>query len=213
MQEFDAILIPGGGIGPGGVLPPWTLARLDHALAVRGASPILLLSAGTTHHPPPLNAQGYMLTESLAAAQYLQAKGVPREALFVETASWDTIGNAWFARTSQTDPAGWRRLLIITSEFHMARTQAIFDWVFGLDNDSVYELSYVATADCGLSPTALAAGQAREAASLANVLQLAQQLRTREALHHWLFTTHAAYAVCAHDEAFHLLGGAAGLSY
>ena len=32
MEEFDCILIPGGGLLNDGSLPPWTIARLDYAL-------------------------------------------------------------------------------------------------------------------------------------------------------------------------------------
>ena len=41
-----------------------------------------------------------------------------------ENLALDTIGNAFFARTDHCSLAGWKRLLIITSEFHMDRTRA-----------------------------------------------------------------------------------------
>jgi uncharacterized SAM-binding protein YcdF (DUF218 family) len=38
-------------------------------------------------------------------------------------AAWDTIGNAWFTRTMHTDVLGIRRFLVITSDFHLLRSQ------------------------------------------------------------------------------------------
>ena len=40
-----------------------------------------------------------------------------------ETTSFDTIGNAFYSRNDHCSLAGWRRLLVITSEFHLARTR------------------------------------------------------------------------------------------
>ena len=58
-----------------------------------------------------------------SAAELIDA-GVDERDVFVETTSFDTIGNAFFARTDHCSLAGWKRLLVITSEFHMDRTRA-----------------------------------------------------------------------------------------
>lgn len=34
-------------------------------------------------------------------------------------------------------PRGWRRLAVITSDFHMPRSQAIFEWLFGLQGAGI----------------------------------------------------------------------------
>src|SRR5262249_44119927 len=76
MTVFDATLVLGGGVRDGGILPPWAAARFDLALQRNRGEPILCLSAGTTHRPPPLNVQGFPITESLAGASYLRSMGV-----------------------------------------------------------------------------------------------------------------------------------------
>jgi hypothetical protein len=94
MPSYDAILVPGGGVRESGLLPSWVRRRLDLAVQIREESYIVTLSAGTTRRPPPLDAGGYPIFESVAAARYLVAAGVPPHRVLAETHSYDTIGNA-----------------------------------------------------------------------------------------------------------------------
>ena len=104
-----------------------------------------------------LDARGSVVFEATASAAELIDAGVEEEDVYVETTSFDTIGNAFFARTDHCSLAGWKRLLIITSEFHMARSRAIFDWVFGTTPHEGFELTFLATPDESLTPDAVAA--------------------------------------------------------
>ena len=65
--------------------------------------------------PQRLTANGLPIWESTASAAYLQSK-YNLDNIYVEKTSYDTIGNAYFARTSHTDIVGWKRLLIVTNE-------------------------------------------------------------------------------------------------
>ncbi len=51
----------------------------------------------------------------------------------METTSYDTIGNAYFTRVQICDVKGWEKVWVVTSEFHMARTRAIFEWIFAAE--------------------------------------------------------------------------------
>lgn len=196
MGRHDAILIPGGGLLAGGNLPPWTLARLDRALETRSDELLIPLSAATTHRPVALDSLGRPLYESLQAARYLAARGVALSSIAIEAASFDTIGNAWFSRTMHAEPRGLRKLLVITSGFHVARTEAAFRWVYGLTpSKDEYELNFEAAPDAGISAEALAARRAREASSLANLRSLIPRYTTIETFHRWLYTEHRAYAI------------------
>jgi uncharacterized SAM-binding protein YcdF (DUF218 family) len=193
---YDATLIPGGGVRDNGELPLWVQRRLDHAVHTWQQEPLLCLSAGTILKVVPRDGAGFPVFESIAGARYLASKGIPATAIFTETSSYDTIGNAYFARVIHTEPLGWRRLRVITSAFHMARTRAIFQWVFGLHGgDTPYTLTFEAVSDDGLDPHLLQIRHEKEAQGLARLLPLAEQIRTLAALHHFLFTQHDAYAV------------------
>lgn len=193
MANYDAIFVPGGGIRDGGTLPPWSAARFDHVLALETEAPVVCLSVATPHVPPPLTSTGFPIRECAAGAYYLMERGIAPERIRLEALSLDTIGNAYFAKLLHVDPAGWQRLLIVTSEFHMARTRAIFEWVFGFDPGR-YELNFAATPNLGLSPEAAAARSAKEQQGLERLRLTQQEVRTAADLHQWIFTRHDAYS-------------------
>ena len=199
-QQFDAILVLGGGVplAPRKQLP-FVAARCQAAAAIWRAAAtkpkILCLSAGTAHCPQLLDARGSVVFEATASAAELIDAGVDEEDVFVETTSFDTIGNAFFARTDHCSLAGWRRLLVITSEFHMARSKATFDWVFGATPHEGFKLSFLATPDAALSPDAVAARAERETKSAINVREtLAPTHRTLAEVREFLVTKHDLYA-------------------
>ncbi|HEX3045227.1 MAG TPA: YdcF family protein, partial [Bacillota bacterium] len=152
MDNYDAILIPGGGITPEFQPTPWTVSRLDYALSVTRPKYFITLSAGTTHHPPFIDQSGFPAFESIINANYLIHKGVTPTDIMAEKYSYDTIGNAFFARFLFTEILSLARILVITSEFHMPRTKAIFEWLFNLPpQKAAYDLTFVETPNTGLN--------------------------------------------------------------
>jgi hypothetical protein len=176
-------------------------ARLDRAFA-HDAEFYIPLSAGTPHLPAPLDRHGYPIFEAIPASRYLHERGVSRERILPETTSYDTIGNAFFSRALHTDPLNLRRLLIVNSEFHMPRTEAIFRWIFAARPDRDYELSFDSTANLGISGESLAFRAEREQKSLATVRDLAVRFSTFADLHRWIYSEHRAYAWFFRDEAY-----------
>lgn len=195
MPEYDAILILGGGVRDGGVLPPWVQQRFDHALARQTGEPLIALSAGTVHRPPPLDVAGYPIFESVAGAAYLMQRGIPPAQILTETSSYDTIGNAYFSRVIHIAPRGFRRLLVITSAFHMPRSECIFSWVYALDAaPETYHLEFESVPDAGLDESSLALRVEREQRSLDGLPRTMAHIQTLSDLHAWLFSAHGAYA-------------------
>jgi hypothetical protein len=192
MPTYDAVLVLGGGVLEGGELPRWVERRFDRAVELGENAAIVCLSAGTVHRPPPLNGEGYPWLESAAGAAHLLARGVSPHRIQVEPISYDTIGNAYFAKLLHVDPAGWRKLVVITSEFHMPRSRAIFEWVFGLGRDT-YDLRFEATTDDGLDPILLHRRRAKEAAALHSLRPVMDRIRDTDTLHRWMYTEHNAY--------------------
>jgi len=161
---------------------------------------IVTLSAGSAHTPQLLNEGGRPIWESAASAAYIVKKyGIDPGDIVMETTSYDTIGNAYFARTQICDPMGWRRVWVVTSEFHMPRTQAIFDWIFSCEGPfrhSYAPIRYVSTANVGLTDDALKARKEKEAMSLAkHVEPRARQITTLKGVLLFLTTDHGMYSV------------------
>lgn len=193
--EFDAIIVLGGGPPITERLPmPFVEARCDAARRLFEASSaqpkVLCVSAGTAHARQVIRDDGLPVWESTAAAAYLIDSGVPEMALVVETTSYDTIGNAFFTRTSHTDIADWRRLCIITSDFHVSRSKAIFEWVFA---GAHYELTFVETPAIGLTEDAVEARIRSETKSLETVHKLSVAYPTLRDIHTFLTTHHDLY--------------------
>ena len=193
-MPFDAILIPGGGVQPDGELPVWVQRRFDRAIQLQPEGPFLALSGGSFHLPNPLAADGRPTFEAYAGASYLLRQGVQAASIFTEISSYETIGNAFFARVQHTDVRGWRRLLVVNSEFHTPRTEAIFRSVFSLAPDEKYELQFETTPNDGLPADMLAARMNRESASLRSFQALAPGFRSLSGLHAWLYREHEAYS-------------------
>lgn len=197
-STYDAILIPGGGIKNSNKLPPWVQQRFDRALEIHQKEYIIALSAGTTHKPPPLDIDGFPIFESIVGADYLIKKGVDPRWILCETASYDTIGNAYFSRVIHVDPRGFKKLLIITSASHMPRTKAIFQWIYGLKTSpghNNYTLDFEEVPDRGMEEDLLQMRIQKEKQGLENVLHLKEKIHTFEDFLRWLFTEHGAYSV------------------
>ena len=121
-------------------------------------------------------------------------RGVPPERILTETQSYDTIGNAFFSRVIHVDPLGWQRLLVITSDFHLPRTEAVFRWMFGLEpRRADYEVHFECVDDPTMPPDLLKEREAKERISLESFLQMKDRIATLAECHRWIFTGHGAY--------------------
>lgn len=220
IRTLDAILVLGGGAPKSLEYPPlYTKERcddaaqvvkerrtLDHHLGLLQRIkakpgihestqdlPILCLSAGTAHVPQLMGQDGLPVWESTSSVAYLQEE-YNLSNLYVETTSYDTIGNAFYARTTHTDINEWRNLLIITSEFHMERTKAIFDWIFlSVEPKLGYQLTYLASQNSGLTDKDIRARKKKERESLQLVQKYATSQRTMKDVYWFLTHDHALY--------------------
>jgi uncharacterized SAM-binding protein YcdF (DUF218 family) len=143
----DAVVVLGGGVNADGTLPEVAVTRMRRALEQyrAGVAPRLILSGrcGLSSPPGPL-------TEAAAMAAWARAQGVPDAALLLEEESRDTVGNAYFTRELYLEPNGWRRIRVVTSDFHLSRAAWVFRKVLGTD----YDFAFV-SAFSGFSPREL----------------------------------------------------------
>mmetsp|Transcript_3221 Transcript_3221/g.12732 ORF Transcript_3221/g.12732 Transcript_3221/m.12732 type:complete len:354 (-) Transcript_3221:650-1711(-) len=224
---YDAVVVVAGGMTDSGGLPAWVVSRLDHAVAeyrrhvTASDGPkkmyVVLSGSATPHKPPPLQKGGFTLHESTAMAEYVVANGVPPEAVLKDTASMDTIGNAYYSLLLHAAPRNWRKVQVVTSEFHIGRTRAAFEWVWGLWSPGLngaddaegrrlrggtpyVRLDFCTTANDGLSREVVEARAEREARSEAALRDNATKVTTLADFGEWLYTTHLCYAVTRQHE-------------
>ena len=139
-RRKTVIAVLGGGLTDQGLVPPHTELRLQkavelyrhHEQLIPNSAVIITLSGGTPHKPPPVDKRGFPVWEAAAAARRLIALGVPAHHILEENFSLDTVGNAYFLRAVHLDPAGFNQLLVITNNWHMPRTRAIFSHILSL---------------------------------------------------------------------------------
>jgi hypothetical protein len=184
---------------------------------------VICLSAGTAHLPQYiLPNSGLPLWESTASAAYLVHHAqypVSPDRVYVETTSYDTISNAFFARTTMMDihsrqqhddgtkltknNKSWRNVLVVTNEFHIGRTKAIFDWIFDApltpsssssSSSSSYKMYYLSCNNVGLDNEAVSARKAHEIRGETNVRHnLAPTYPTIQDIWTFLVTKHDFY--------------------
>ncbi len=65
------------------------------------------------------------------AKNYAVGNGVPFDDVVLENLSNTTVGNAYYSKRNVVSPNGWRRSLIISSDFHIPRVRFIFRKVLG----------------------------------------------------------------------------------
>ena len=78
------------------------------------------------------------VTEAAAMASYAGSRGLPPSASLLEEESRDTIGNAYFVRTTWLDPNRWRAIRVVTSDFHIPRAAWLFRKILGADYDVAF---------------------------------------------------------------------------
>jgi len=201
--DLDAIFVLAGGLKNNGNVHEWVIRRLDLAYNIYktkkdNSLKIICLGGGTYHKPPILNKDSYIVHESTACAEYLIQLGVNPKNVYKEWASYDTIANSYFANVNFIYPMKLKHILLITSEFHMKRTIAIFNWIKSLNKNN-YQMYFEAVPDQGLDNNIINAREIREKSSLNNLkTYVFPKIKTLQDFHKWFYEDHKAY--CSNSE-------------
>jgi uncharacterized SAM-binding protein YcdF (DUF218 family) len=127
LADFPEIaVVLGGGLRGDGGPTSATLARADAAAEVARNPDVAVIVSGS-HGDGPKPAR----TEAELMADRLVERGIDRSRIFVEDQSRDTITNAAFVAERYLAELKPRRLRIVTSPFHMARSLVTFALVLG----------------------------------------------------------------------------------
>lgn len=186
---YDAIVVLGGSVIDENTLPVWVINRLNYAIDQQNNCKwIILASRCTPHKPQTINKDGFVVDESQIMANYMMNNGIKPSKLLMESWSQDTIGNAYGVLCLHCIPRNIRSIHVVTSEFHMPRSQAIFKKVFSLHPSIKYELSFHETKSSLIISN-------KERNSLVSWREKSSQIHTLADLHSFIFTKHLAYCV------------------
>lgn len=152
----DVYVIPGGGSG----YPEWTRRRTiaaathfnssRHALSGVGNTVFLALSAGSLNAPNAHRRDdNRILFECQHTIDHLVDLGMPRNLIFGDTFSWDTVTNALTLRmflegvfvTHRRHKGAHITVHIFISDFHLERMKEACYWVLGL-TPSLFETKH-----------------------------------------------------------------------
>lgn len=133
----DALIVLGGGINTDGTLPPDCEYRVKKAVQLyqMQEAPRIIFSSKWSF----LIKEIPRCTIAEAMKQKAIALGVPPNAILTESDSVDTIGNACFTKVEFLAPNQWHNVMVVTSDFHMARSQYLFNKILGPDYSIQYE--------------------------------------------------------------------------
>ncbi|HLC47302.1 MAG TPA: YdcF family protein [Candidatus Nanoarchaeia archaeon] len=123
----DIGILLGGGISGKRRLPhdPKTRVEKAYHLLKEGYIQFLILSGRCSYGNPELS-------EAKIYFDYLIEKGIPKERLILEEDSRDTVGNAVFSKKIfLKNKLPQKKIVLITSDYHMKRALMIFTHVFG----------------------------------------------------------------------------------
>ncbi|ADD67418.1 protein of unknown function DUF218 [Denitrovibrio acetiphilus DSM 12809] len=66
-----------------------------------------------------------------AMKKYAKEKNIPVDRIIVELNSRDTVGDAIFTKNNIVKNKEWKKILVVTSDYHVDRTRKIFEFVYG----------------------------------------------------------------------------------
>lgn len=188
---MDCIIILGGGINKNCTLPDWCIDRCNLAIKIfkKYNSSIICTSGGSYHNPNPLDKDGFVIHECDALANYLFSKGVPKEKIFKEWTSYDTIGNAYFSKILLIDSFNWKNITVVTSDFHMDRSKIIFNYLFPKEN---YTLNFESCQYLNKSKN-LEERILKENRSSINFRNLINKISSKYDFSKWIYNEHQCY--------------------
>jgi len=128
LADFPEVaVVLGGGVSASGQPSPSTSARAHAAAQLASHRASLAIIAAGSHGDGPAPAQ----SEAAVMAGLMAAAGVPRQRIFLEERSRDTIGNGVEVAARYLAKIEPRPLYLVTSPFHLERALVVFRNVLG----------------------------------------------------------------------------------
>jgi hypothetical protein len=128
-RRYDRVVSLGFLVSQTGALTPTLQRRVDRAIDhyKQNNTKTLVMSGGRFSSEP--------CTAASAMKAYAVRNGISESDILEQGDALDTVGEAIFLRLLLPPLRAGGRLLIVTSDFHAARAERIFRFVYGIDFD------------------------------------------------------------------------------
>lgn len=125
----DAIIVPGRGVNPDGSLPADPISRVKKSVELynNGDAPVIVMSGGASYK----NIHDLRHSEAFAMKRMALSLGVPENGVLCEDRSTHTVANAFETKKKFAEIKGWKSLIVVASDEHIARVEYVFRKVYG----------------------------------------------------------------------------------
>lgn len=126
MRAYDAIIILSNEMGSDGTLNQESIARANYAIRLTDKlNPQFIITSGWAYR------QDSLIDIADAVKAYLIKCGLNSEKIITDSNSRDTVGDAFFSRVNIVEPLKLNKICVVTSNYHVPRTQKIFNFIYG----------------------------------------------------------------------------------
>ena len=209
---IDAIFVLAGGIKQNGECYDFVKDRLNLAAYYykKHNIPIFCIGGGSYHTPTILNSSQKIIHESTSCAEYLLSLNIPKKMIYKEWAGYDTIANGFFSFVNFINPLQFKKILLITSLFHLPRAKIIFNWCKKMFNSNVI-IEYISSSNESINEKILKSRINREKNSILNLENnLIKTIDTIPKFYKWFYSEHKAYSAdsllkwkqCINDDSY-----------
>ncbi|MBI5544710.1 MAG: YdcF family protein [Deltaproteobacteria bacterium] len=125
----DVIVVLGDALRPDGSLSQFGRDRVARGVELlrSDTAPWMIVSGKGPGRGPGLK----LPIEAVAMRELALSLGAGAEQLLLEEESDSTLQNAYFTKVRILEPRGFRRLLLVTSEWHLGRAKLTFERILG----------------------------------------------------------------------------------
>lgn len=191
---YDAVIILGGTLNKDGTLPDFVINRLDKALEYKDQTQYYIVSSRNSYHRETmLDENQKAIDECAIMGNYLLQHDISPNRILMEAWSLDTVGNAYGVLTLHCLPRCLTNILVITSDFHIQRTEAIFTTIFALYPLLKFQLRFESShSNIKISE--------REKESLEKWREKSLRFKNLQDIHEFMFNHHNAYSIIKSHE-------------
>jgi uncharacterized SAM-binding protein YcdF (DUF218 family) len=125
-MTYDAVIVLANEMDPTGVLNKESTLRADLAAKLIDELDVpYVVTCGWAYR----RDSSILIADAFKS--YLISVGVKSDKIITEVNSRDTVGDAVFTKMNVSQPRGFKKVCVVTSNYHVSRTTKIFNFVYG----------------------------------------------------------------------------------